>query len=112
MSDTPKYITSDQLQLVQQVLTDGGYSAQVWTASPPNVAAQTLITLIQDGMSDPIDLARELELRFGQAKKGSAALQRAVNQLADRGIFVQTASEGTISSRGTNESGMSRDGTT
>jgi hypothetical protein len=39
-------------------------------------------------MGDPIDLARELEARFGSESKPSAALQRSLDQLADHGLLV------------------------
>jgi hypothetical protein len=64
-SKTPRYVTTCQLELIRQVLSDSGYSAKVWSTSPPNLAAKTLIALLQHGIADPIDLARELETRFG-----------------------------------------------
>lgn len=88
MSQIPRYITTPQLKVIRSVLSEGGYSDEVWASSPPNIEAQALIRLVQDGMGDPIDLARELEARFGSKSKPSAALQRSLDQLADHGLLV------------------------
>lgn len=89
MSDIPRYITTSQLEVIRSVLSEGGYSDEVWATSPPNSEAQALIRLVQDGMGDPIDLARELEARFGSENKRSPALQRSLEQLADHGLLVE-----------------------
>lgn len=88
MSDIPRYITTSQLEVIRSVLSEGGYSDEVWATSPPNSEAQALVRLVQDGMSDPIDLARELEARFGNENGPSAALLRSLDQLADHGMRV------------------------
>jgi hypothetical protein len=93
VADIPKYITTAQLQVVKSVLLEGGYSDDIWATSPPNAEAQALIALVQDGTNDPIDLARELETRFGQSSDGSAALKRSIDQLADHGLLVHPALE-------------------
>jgi hypothetical protein len=89
VSDIPKYITTLQLEVIRSVLSEGGYSDEVWATSPPNSEAQALIRLVQDGMVDPIDLARELEARFGNDNERSPALQRSLDQLADHGLLVE-----------------------
>lgn len=90
MSDIPRYITTSQLEVIRSVLSKGGYSDEVWATSPPNSEAQALIRLVQDGMGDPIDLARELEARFGSENERSPALQRSLDELADHGLLVET----------------------
>ncbi len=93
MSSIPKFITTPQLQVIKSLLREGGFSDEVWSISPPNSEARELIALVQSGMGDPIDLSRELEVRFGSSKDGSAALQRSLNQLADHGLLVRPALE-------------------
>lgn len=68
---TTRYLTRKDLSILQKILTSAGYSGQVWETSPPNVAAKLLIGLFQEGMTDPADLSRELELRFGSHPKPS-----------------------------------------
>lgn len=86
---TPRFVTNRQLKLIRQVLSDAGYSAKVWSISPPNLAARTLIALLQNGMTDPVDLARELETRFGQPGSNSAALAMSLRRLVSRGFSIQ-----------------------
>jgi hypothetical protein len=83
-----RYVTTEQLRLIAEILEDAGCSADIFGHAPPNVAARLPISCVQDGMSDPIDLARELESRL-QSRPRSAARGRSIRHLADRGLSIR-----------------------
>lgn len=61
-----RHLSSDDLDVLQKLLAGAGYSDDSVTDGPASKAAKLLIGLFQEGVTDPADLARELERRFGR----------------------------------------------
>jgi len=91
-SGNVRYVTTEQLSLIAELLGDSGHSTNVWANAPPNVAARLLIRLVQGGMTDPIDLACELEFKVG-GRREPVALLRSIRQLTDRGFSIHFGPE-------------------
>ncbi|PKA40316.1 hypothetical protein N2599_03625 [Rhizobium sullae] len=71
---TMKYLTNDDLGMLQQVLSDAGYTGDMLFEQPRtfNTAALLLVRLFQDGTTSPAKLAGELDRHFGKAKRVAA----------------------------------------
>ena len=70
-----KYLTSEDLNMLQRVLSDAGYTDSILIEQPRpfNLAAMLMIRLFQEGMTAPAKLTVELERHFGKFKKESTA---------------------------------------
>ncbi|TDW32165.1 hypothetical protein EV128_10732 [Rhizobium azibense] len=70
-----KYLTSQDLGMLQQVLSDAGYTDDILIEPPRpfNAAAKLMIRLFQQGMTDPTNLANELDRQFGKSRKMETA---------------------------------------
>ena len=81
------YLSSDDLNLLQGVLSRAGYTADLLIESPEtfNVAAILLIKLFQDGVTEPRDLTIALERHFGRVRTKPVALP-AMPRYAIQGI--------------------------
>ncbi|APO73998.1 hypothetical protein AM571_CH01161 [Rhizobium etli 8C-3] len=68
---TMKNLTSDELGMLQQVLSDAGYTGDMLFDQPRtfNAAALLLIQLFQEGTTLPAELASGLDRHFGKAKR-------------------------------------------
>ncbi|WP_455872593.1 hypothetical protein [Rhizobium yanglingense] len=66
-----KYLNSEDLGILQQVLSDAGYTGDIRFDQPRtfNAAARLLIQLFQAGTTSPAELASELDRHFGKAKR-------------------------------------------
>jgi hypothetical protein len=82
------YISPGDLRMLQQVLTDAGYTAEIasGTTATPNVAAMLLIRLFQEGTTDPQELSRLLVQRFGSHTKPQPIASRLLHADAIRGL--------------------------
>ncbi|MFA1627657.1 hypothetical protein ACDY96_34505 [Rhizobium mongolense] len=71
-----KYMTSDDLNLLQGVLKDAGYTDDVLFEQPRPfpIAARLLIGLFQEGTTSPAELTIQLERHFGKPKKEAVML--------------------------------------
>ena len=84
----PTGISSSELSILHQVLREAGY-----LVTPPsdgeleaNVAARLLIKLFADGVTDPSELSRQLEYRFGKHPQTERVLPEFVPNHAIRGL--------------------------
>lgn len=84
----PAGITSSERRIVHQILREAGY-----LVTPPsdcevesNVAAMLLIKLFTDGVTDPSELSRQLEYRFGKHPQADRALPEFAPNHAIRGL--------------------------
>lgn len=82
------YISPGNLRMLQQVLDDAGYTADMQTTrtATPNVAAMLLIRLFQEGNTDPGELSRILAERFGSPSKPASREVRFLHIDAIRGL--------------------------
>lgn len=64
-----KYLTTEELDLLQGILVDAGYTSDLLSGAPRDVAAKLLVRFFQEGVTDPTELATELERRFGRPGK-------------------------------------------
>jgi hypothetical protein len=89
MSSTlaPRSLTASDLN----VLTDAGYSSDVLTGTSTGTAAKVLINLFQAGMTDPLELRKELESRFGRSEPKVSVRNNTLHPLAIRGLPRGTA---------------------
>jgi hypothetical protein len=73
-----KYLTSQDLNVLQRVLRNAGYTEDMLFDRPRpfNVAAKLLVRLFQAGMTDPADLTVQLERHFGKPPKKETAPPR------------------------------------
>jgi len=68
-------LSAGELRLLHQVLRDAGYLvSQPSESAETNVAAMLLIKLFTDGVTDPAELSRQLEYRFGKHPKSERGL--------------------------------------
>ncbi len=91
---TTRHMDSDDLALLQKVLADAGYSDDSVIAVPASIAAKLLISLFQQGITDPADLTTELERSFGKPPKMKAIGLTLLHQYAISGVphgYVQPA---------------------
>ena len=91
---TKKHMDSDDLALLQKVLADAGYSDDSVTDVPTSIAAKLLISLFQQGITDPAELTTELERSFGKPAKMQATGLTLLHQYAISGVphgYVQPA---------------------
>lgn len=86
---TSRYLTTDELRLLQQVLIDCGYTCDIASgqSAGPNLAARLLVCLYQGGTTDPAELAGELVRRFGQTKKEVLVAEKQLHRNAIRGLY-------------------------
>lgn len=63
-----EYLTAEDLNLLQDVLSKAGYTCDILLDKPSkfNVAALLLVRLFQEGVTAPADLADELVRHFGR----------------------------------------------
>ncbi|AJD45791.1 hypothetical protein RGR602_PC01767 (plasmid) [Rhizobium gallicum bv. gallicum R602sp] len=71
-----RYMTSDDLNLLQGVLKDAGYTDDVLFEQPRPfpIAARLLIGLFQEGTTSPAELTIQLERHFGKPRKEAVTL--------------------------------------
>ncbi|NLS06333.1 hypothetical protein HGP14_23760 [Rhizobium sp. P32RR-XVIII] len=85
-----KDLTSQNFSLLQRVLSDAGYTEDIFFDQPRpfNVAAKLLIRLFQEGITDPADLAVQLERHFGKppGKKRATFLALRLDRYAIQGL--------------------------
>jgi hypothetical protein len=88
MSSTlaPRSLTASDLNVLRKVLTDAGYSSDVLTGTSTGTAAKVLINLFQAGMTDPLELRKELESRFGRSEPKVTVRNNTLHPLAIRGL--------------------------
>jgi|GEM_PF-533444 hypothetical protein len=80
-------LSAGELRLLHQVLRDAGYLvSQPSESAETNVAAMLLIKLFTDGVTDPAELSRQLEYRFGKHPKSERGLGEFVPSDAIRGL--------------------------
>ncbi len=84
-------LNSDELAIIQQVLTDAGYTGDVMTTAPAdlNAAAKLLIGLFRRGLRGPADLAAELQTAFGHHKYVAHVEAKALHRHAIRGLLTK-----------------------
>ena len=93
MSSTlaPRLLTASDLNVLQKVLTDAGYASDVLTGTSTGTAAKLLINLFQAGTTDPLELQKELESRFGRSERIVSVPGNTLHPLAIRGLPRGTA---------------------
>ncbi len=91
---TKRHMDSDDLALLQVVLADAGYSDDSVTDVPTSIAAKLLLSLFQQGTTDPAELTAELERSFGKHAKMQTVGRTLLHQYAISGVphgYVQPA---------------------
>ncbi|MCS0459553.1 hypothetical protein [Rhizobium favelukesii] len=101
-----RFLTSDDLNVIQKILTDAGYSGHVWETTPPNAAAKLLIRLFQEGMTEPADLVRELQRRLGSHSSPSPEYKSPPHQFATRPVPSERQRQVDIQSPETNKAAI------
>ncbi len=84
----PHNISPDQLQMLHRVLLEAGYKVSEFSddISTCDVAARLLFQLVNEGITDPVELSRQLEHRFGKQYKMGELLPEVVPNYAIRGL--------------------------
>jgi len=80
-------LNSDELAIIQQVLTEAGYTGDVMTTAPAdfNAAAKLLIGLFKRGLRGRAELTSELHTAFGRHKYVAQIEVKALHRHAIRG---------------------------
>lgn len=84
----PTGISSSELRILHQALIEAGYLVKLPSDGEveANVAAMLLIKLFTDGVTDPLELSRQLEYRFGKHPQADRALPEFAPNHAIRGL--------------------------
>jgi len=83
---SPK-VSPGELCVLQQVLRDAGYLIRTTPDdTEADVAGALLIRLFTEGVTDPVELSRQLEHRFGKHPKAERGLEAFAPSSAIRGL--------------------------
>lgn len=84
-------LNSDELAIIQRVLSDAGYTGDVMVTAPAdfNAAAKLLIGLFKRGLRGHADLTAELQTEFGHHRYVAQVEAKALHRHAIRGLLTK-----------------------
>ncbi|MDR7145423.1 hypothetical protein [Rhizobium sp. BE258] len=83
---SPPLLTVADINFLQNVLKDAGYSSHELTGTRVTPAGKLLIKSFQAGMEHPVDLQTELENHFGRYEMKTRVSSKALHPFAIPGL--------------------------